>query len=51
MNKKFIYNRKNEVTDAPKLTEEQITDIREAFELYDTDGSGLVKPKDLIATF
>jgi len=29
----------------------QLQTIRDAFDLYDADGSGIVKPKDLIATF
>ena len=33
----------------PGLTEEQIEEIREAFNLFDTDGSGTIDPKELKA--
>lgn len=29
------------------LTEEDITQIKEAFDIFDTDGSGTVEPKEL----
>ena len=32
-----------------KLTEEQKQEIREAFDLFDTDGSGHIDPKELKA--
>lgn len=31
----------------PELTEEQRQEIREAFELFDTDGSGYIEVKEL----
>lgn len=31
----------------PELTEEQKQEIREAFELFDTDGSGFIEVKEL----
>ncbi len=33
----------------PGLTEDEIEEIREAFNLFDTDGSGLIDPKELKA--
>ena len=33
--------------EAPKFTEEQIEEIREAFNLFDTDGSGAIDYKEL----
>mmetsp|Transcript_29011 Transcript_29011/g.35322 ORF Transcript_29011/g.35322 Transcript_29011/m.35322 type:complete len:181 (+) Transcript_29011:121-663(+) len=33
----------------PGLTEEEIDEIREAFNLFDTDGSGTIDPKELKA--
>eukprot|EP00357_Protocruzia_adherens_P024297 CAMPEP_0114995890 /NCGR_PEP_ID=MMETSP0216-20121206/13994_1 /TAXON_ID=223996 /ORGANISM="Protocruzia adherens, Strain Boccale" /LENGTH=184 /DNA_ID=CAMNT_0002360009 /DNA_START=46 /DNA_END=600 /DNA_ORIENTATION=+ len=35
--------------DRPGLTEDEIEEIREAFNLFDTDGSGLIDPKELKA--
>eukprot|EP01084_Bolivina_argentea_P238197 400185_1 len=34
----------------PGLSEEEIEEIREAFNLFDTDGSGTIDPKELKAT-
>ena len=31
----------------PGLTEDEIEEIREAFNLFDTDGSGMIDPKEL----
>lgn len=31
----------------PGLTEEDVTQIKEAFDIFDTDGSGTVEPKEL----
>ena len=36
-------------TEKPGLTEEEIEEIREAFSLFDTDGSGSIDPKELKA--
>ena len=33
----------------PGLTEDEIEEIREAFNLFDTDGSGMIDPKELKA--
>jgi Ca2+-binding EF-hand superfamily protein len=36
-------------TERPGLTEEEIEEIKEAFSLFDTDGSGSIDPKELKA--
>ncbi|KRX04148.1 hypothetical protein PPERSA_11272 [Pseudocohnilembus persalinus] len=36
-------------TDRPGLTEEEIEEIREAFNLFDTEGEGRIDPKELKA--
>jgi Ca2+-binding EF-hand superfamily protein len=33
----------------PGLTEDEIEEIKEAFDLFDTDGSGTIDPKELMA--
>merc|ERR1719197_91525 len=33
----------------PGLTEDEIDEIREAFNLFDTDGSGMIDPRELKA--
>ncbi len=33
----------------PGLTEDEIEEIKEAFDLFDTDGSGAIDPKELKA--
>lgn len=33
----------------PGLTEDEIEEIKEAFDLFDTDGSGSIDPKELKA--
>jgi dTDP-4-amino-4,6-dideoxygalactose transaminase len=33
----------------PELTEDEIEEIKEAFDLFDTDGSGTIDPKELRA--
>lgn len=38
---------RKKTTPKPELTEEQKQEIREAFELFDTDGSGYIDVKDL----
>ena len=40
---------KTSKTEKPGLTEEEIEEIREAFSLFDTDGSGMIDPKELKA--
>ena len=37
------------VFDRPGLTEDEIEEIREAFALFDTDGSGVIDPRELKA--
>ena len=37
------------VFEKPGLTEDEIEEIREAFKLFDTDGSGMIDPKELKA--
>ena len=34
----------------PGLTEDEVEEIKEAFDLFDTDGSGTIDPKELRAT-
>lgn len=38
---------RKKTTPKPELTEEQKQEIREAFELFDTDGSGYMDVKEL----
>merc|ERR1712048_1456408 len=40
---------KTSKTEKPGLTEKEIEEIREAFSLFDTDGSGSIDPKELKA--
>ena len=37
------------VFERPGLTEDEIEEIREAFALFDTDGSGVIDPRELKA--
>lgn len=37
------------VIERPGLTEDEVEEIREAFNLFDTDGSGMIDPKELKA--
>ena len=39
--------RGHKVIERPGLSEEEIEEIREAFNLFDTDGSGMIDPKEL----
>ena len=41
--------RGHKVIERPGLSEEEIEEIREAFNLFDTDGSGTIDPKELKA--
>merc|ERR1719469_703400 len=41
--------RKQKVISRPSLNEEEIDEIREAFNLFDTDGSGTINPRELRA--
>jgi len=38
---------RKKVTERPGLTEDEVEEIREAFNLFDTDGSGTIDPKEL----
>jgi centrin-1 len=40
---------KSKNIERPGLSEEEISEIREAFDLFDTDGSGTIDPKELKA--
>ena len=40
---------KKKYTERPGLSEDEIEEIREAFNLFDTDGSGTIDPKELKA--
>ncbi|OXB71740.1 UNVERIFIED_CONTAM: hypothetical protein H355_007869 [Colinus virginianus] len=37
------------IIERPGLTEDEVEEIREAFNLFDTDGSGMIDPKELKA--
>merc|ERR1719272_992230 len=41
--------RRKQTHERPGLTEDEIDEIREAFNLFDTDGSGTIDPKELKA--
>merc|ERR1740120_447794 len=41
--------RKKQMYDKPGLTEDEVDEIREAFNLFDTDGSGTIDPGELKA--
>lgn len=38
---------RKKVVERPGLTEDEVEEIREAFNLFDTDGSGTIDPKEL----
>ena len=48
MNQNRTVPRKQPVT-RPGLSEEEVEEIREAFNLFDTDGSGTIDPKELMS--
>jgi len=48
MNQTRIVPRKQPAT-RPGLSEEEVEEIREAFNLFDTDGSGTIDPKELMS--
>ena len=48
MNKSSLAGRSRK-TDRPGLTEDEIDEIREAFNLFDNEGSGVIDPKELKA--
>ncbi len=41
--------RKGRPVERPGLTEDEVEEIREAFNLFDTDGSGTIDPRELKA--
>merc|ERR1719378_2011094 len=41
--------RRKQTHERPGLTEDEVDEIREAFNLFDTDGSGTIDPKELKA--
>ena len=48
--KKYFDNPNNACRyERPGLTEDEIEEIKEAFDLFDTDGSGSIDPKELKA--
>jgi centrin-1 len=49
MSRRGSPNRRGKVIERPGLSEEEIEEIREAFNLFDTDGSGTIDPKELKA--
>lgn len=49
MSKSAGRNKNKKYTDRPGLSEDEIEEIREAFNLFDTDGSGTIDPKELKA--
>ncbi len=42
-------NKSSKKNSKPGLTEDEIEEIREAFQMFDTDGSGVLEPKELKA--
>ncbi len=40
---------KGRPVERPGLTEDEVEEIREAFNLFDTDGSGTIDPRELKA--
>ena len=51
-NNNQVYNKSGKGSrpvERPGLTEDEIEEIREAFNLFDTDGSGTIDPRELKA--
>ncbi|KAL7472577.1 hypothetical protein ACHAXS_012946 [Conticribra weissflogii] len=46
---KFVMDSKKSSTRRPGLTDDEIEELRQAFDLFDTDGSGTIDPKELRA--
>lgn len=42
-----MYRKMNSKTTRPGMSEDEIEEIREAFNLFDTDGNGTIDPKEL----
>jgi Ca2+-binding EF-hand superfamily protein len=49
MSRAAAQKKNKKYTDRPGLSEDEIEEIREAFNLFDTDGSGTIDPKELKA--
>lgn len=49
MARRISQKRNAKTYERPGLSEEEIEEIREAFNLFDTDGSGTIDPKELKA--
>lgn len=48
---KILHTKKSELSDAPKISDEHFEEIKNAFELFDSDSSGLIRPCEMIQTF
>ena len=48
--KDIVHGRKIEASDAPRIAEEVLSEIRDAFELFDADNTGLIDPKRMLET-
>ena len=46
---KTVAGKQKKPIERPGLTEDEIEEIREAFNLFDTDGSGKIDPRELKA--
>ena len=46
---KPVAGKQKKPIERPGLTEDEIEEIREAFNLFDTDGSGKIDPRELKA--
>eukprot|EP00347_Sterkiella_histriomuscorum_P003994 403362156 len=48
---RVVHSKKAEAMDAPIIPDEILTEIENAFGLYDSDGSGLINPQQMLQTF
>lgn len=48
--KDIVHGKKIEATDAPRISEDVLAEIRDAFELFDADNTGLISPKLMLET-